>query len=103
MGGNMLATGAALGAGSALGHAALGGMLGSGRSENEHMDQYAETDAPKFTEEENFDCEALYVDFRACLNFNRNRITKCQEFFNKYNQCLDRSRNRNGAWAECKL
>jgi len=94
--GGALATGAALGVGSAVGHAVVGSMMGGG-SDHSGADNYAQAEAPAqggyhqdaYNQQYDDPCFDLKNTFDQCLSLNKSDITECQHYFNLFSQCRD--------------
>jgi len=96
--GGALATGAALGVGSAVGHAVVGSMMSGGGSSDSGADHYASAEAPAqgggyasggYQEQYEDPCYDLKNTFDQCLSLNKSDITECQHYFNIFQQCRE--------------
>lgn len=94
--GSMFMGGMALGAGSEIGHRAMGGVMG-GRG-NEQVQPY-ESQYQASTESYNqqpYPCQAINDNFVECLKKNSDSIGMCQTYLDELKQCEKRVNGPNG-------
>ena len=98
--GGMMMSGMALGAGSAVGHAAVNSMMGTGRgassgSEGGQQQQmapaqdggYAPMEQQQQQPAQENPCQAQSMNFMSCLRSNGEQISMCQDYMNMMMDC----------------
>jgi hypothetical protein len=87
--GGMVMTGMAFGAGSAVAHQVVGGLMGSG---NSHQDAPAQSAPAQTAEPQQDPCYYQNQDFMTCLQRSSNDVAGCQSYLDVFNSC--RSQNK---------
>ena len=91
--GGMIAGGMAMGAGSAVGHAAVNSMMGGGSSSHSssapvQQQQAAPVQAaPVEQPVQQNPCQAQLQNFNMCLSDNATNIGLCQQYFSDFSAC----------------
>mmetsp|Transcript_14819 Transcript_14819/g.13301 ORF Transcript_14819/g.13301 Transcript_14819/m.13301 type:complete len:168 (-) Transcript_14819:142-645(-) len=90
--GSALATGAAIGVGSSLAHAAVGGIMNAGGDNEEGVmydeggydNQYNDNYGSDLNEHP---CIKYWNNFQRCIDQNSSDIARCQQFYSLFEKC----------------